>query len=121
MSGKWREGLLPRSRIEEYVKMFLGPYRYQPNVMAQATQTLIKMLNEQRELTIKEGRMRAEDRRDEALGVGEGQDGYIRPRRLRRPLNETEKALMGKGPDWKQRLAQAVFGKKMADDEEKDK
>lgn len=116
MSSKWREGLLPRSRIEEYVKMFLGPYRYNPNVMSQATQTLIKMLNEQRELTVREGRMRAQDRMDEKLGLGECQDGYISTRRPK-PISEAARARAGYGPDWKVRLAQAFFGKQMSDKE----
>lgn len=115
MSGKWREGLLPKARIEEYARMLLGPYRYDNNTLSQATQTLIKMLNEQREIDIRDGVRRAEARRDERLGLGDGQDGYVRSTRR---ITEIEKALAGQGPDWKQRLAQAVFGKKMA---EKDK
>lgn len=118
MSGKWREGLIPKSRIEEYARMLLGPFRYDNNTVSQATQTLIKMLNEQRELDVRDGVRRAEQRRDERLGLGEGQDGYIRPRHPR--ITETTKALAGMGPDWKQRLAQAFFGKQMAD-KEKDK
>lgn len=118
MSGKWREELLPKRRIEEYARMLLGPYRYDNNTLSQATQTLIKMLNEQREQDIKDGVRRAEQRRDERLGVADGQNGYVYPRRGGERISETSKALAGYGPDWKQRLAQAFFGKQMA---EKDK
>lgn len=116
MSGKWRPGLLPKQRVEEYARMLLGPYRHDNNVVSQATQTLLKMLNEQREMDVREGVKRAEARRDERIGLGEGQDGYIRPRRP--APSETSKALAGYGPDWKQRLAQSFFGKKMAENDE---
>lgn len=117
MSGKWREGMISRTRINEYVRMLLGSYSQSNNVLSQATQTLCKMLNEQMEMDVRAGVQRAEQRRERALGLGPGQDGYVRPRR---PFTDTEKALAGHGPDWKQRLAQAMFGRKMAE-EDRDK
>lgn len=112
MSSKWREGLIPRKRIEEYARMLLGPYRWTNDQVSASVQMLIKMLNEQHEKDIADGRARAEKRRDRQLGLGDGQDGYIRPHAA---PSETSKALAGDGPDWKQRLAQAFFGKQMAD------
>jgi len=97
MSGKWREWMLPRKRVEEYARMVLGPYRYDNNTLSTVTQTLYRMLNEQRDLDRQERFRRAEERRT----------GERRPK----PVSEVSKALAGYGPDWKQRLAQRFFGR----------
>ena len=61
-SSKWREGILPRARINEYVLMLIGP-NCDNEARSKAIKTLLKMLNEQQSLDAMFSRERAERKR----------------------------------------------------------